>query len=144
MWRKIEERHRREARYPPPAVIGPNPLIENYKAHTAALKRAEEESLRTKLARCSTMAETIIVAVCHEFNLTKAELLASGRKYALPRHVAMHIMSKHSQRNTRGVARVFKKDHTCVILANKKVPQLVANDNELASRVRAIETYLAA
>lgn len=139
MWKKIESMHR-AARYPLPAVIAPNPLIENYKAG----KRAEESTLQAKLSRCSTLAQTVTVAVCHEFGLTKEELLgpARFRQYVVPRQVAMHIMSKHSGRNTRGVARVFNKDHTCVINANVKVPKIAAIDSHLAAKIRGIESYI--
>ena len=138
LWKKIESLYR-PARYPLPVVVAPVCLIENYKA----MKRTEEEAFRAKLARCSTLSQTITLAVCREFNLTREELILSQRKHALPRQVAMHLVCKHSGKNIVSVARVFKKDHTSIILANRKVPQLARNENHLAQRIRAIETYLA-
>lgn len=136
LWRKIEMLHR-PALFPLPVVILPEPLSANYRRHL-------ETRLESRLSRCSTMSQTITVAVCHSFGVSREELLAKGKKpHALvPRQVAMYLMEKHSGRNTRRVADFFNRDHTCVINARRKVPVIAAGDSTVAARIRQIETYL--
>ncbi len=136
LWHKIESLHR-PARFALPVVILPEPLVANYRRHL-------ETRLEARLARCSTMSQTITVAVCHTFDVSREELMGASRKpkYALPRHVAMFLMERHSGRSTCDVGRIFNKDHTCVINARKKVPKLAEKDLTVAERIRQIESYL--
>lgn len=111
--------------YPMPAVIAENPLVANYR-----------DALPGRLARCETVFARVSVAVCHEFGLSKEQLVIKGRANAFPRQVAMHLMSKESVHGETMVARLFGRDKTCVLLANKKIPKLAVESKAFARRLR--------
>lgn len=115
------------------AVIVPNPLVTTYRRHL-------ETQLAFKLRHLRTPFQRIKVAVCHEFSITPADLMGASRKpvFTTPRHVAMHLATKHTP-NSRAVGRLFGKDHTCVLLANRKMAVAGAS---LTARVAAIASYI--
>lgn len=126
LWRKIEETHR-PAKYPLPVVVVPCPLTENYRFHRAQL--------------CRTSFGRVTVAVCEEFGVRRDKLLGHRKTpdLVLPRHVAMHLMAELYETSERQIGELFKRDHTCVRLAKRKV---AAMPPHLASRVSCLYSQL--
>ena len=116
--------------YPMPAVIVPNPLVENYKRKMAS-----------NVDLCRTSFGRVTVAVCEEFGIRR-DILLGKKKTAdivLPRHVAMHLMAAIYETSEHRIGSLFKRDHTCVRLAKRKVATMPPH---LASRVLKLESAL--
>jgi chromosomal replication initiation ATPase DnaA len=73
-------------------------------------------------------------------------MLGSGltKEIVLPRQVAMHLMGKIYETGNRRVADMFKRDHTCVLLADKKIPKLADASPSFGRRLLTIETAIRA
>lgn len=131
LWRKIEQNYR-QAKYPLPVVIVPCPLAEAYRAHVAS-----------DIALCRTDFGRVTVAVCAEYGVRRDKLLGHRKTpdLVLPRHVAMHLMAALYETSEHRIGALFKRDHTCVRLAKRKV---AAMPPALANRVARLQAQLAA
>lgn len=128
--------------YPVPAIIVANPLVEHYKREIAEARRIERRNVLRRLAACVSPVKRVAVAVSHEFEISLDDVMGGSRKYALPRQVAMYLARTHVDKNERQIANIFGKDHTCIRLAQRKIPALAATNSRLAGRITAIETLL--
>lgn len=132
--RRLRTHHGRKV-YPVPAVILPNPLVTHYR-----------NQLSVKLGKCVTVFGKVSVAVCHEFTIGRNELLSKGRSQigAFQRQIAMHLLTNEFRQSEYAVARLFNRDHTCVRLAKRKIPELASKDANLARRLSLVESAIRA
>lgn len=132
LWHRIEQLHRK-AKYPLPVMIVANPLIVAYERH---------QSRNVEL--CKTKFGRVTIAVADEFCLPRAELLGRRKTndIVLPRQVAMHLMATIYPASDHSIAALFKRDHTCIRLAKKKVPELASKDDFFARRLGRLESAI--
>lgn len=119
-----------------PVKVPPDPAI------AIANYRAAQADLQAKLRRCSTPFQKVRATVCYEFGLTPDQLVAKGRNHAVPRQVAMRLLAQITGSNTRAVARLFNRDHTCVYQAKETISKKLQEDAFLAARVARIEEII--
>lgn len=124
--RRLQKHHGRPV-YPMPAVVQPS-LVDMYR-----------DALPGKLARCKTVFSRVTVAVCHEFGIARADLLAPPRAQvgAFPRQVAMALVASENPRGTEhSIGVLFNRDKTCVRLAKIKIPKLASTNKSFGRRLR--------
>lgn len=95
----------------------------------------EEESRPPKLK-----VEDIQRVTAQHFAVSRGDLL-SGRKtrdVLRPRQVAMYLAKELTPGSYPNIARHFNRDHTAVLLAARKIGQLLERDAELAQHVARI------
>ena len=64
--------------------------------------------------------------ISNEYKVNPKELLSSSRKRSLiyPRHYLMHLFHQNLGMSLSEIARYFKKDHSTVIYALKKISKM--------------------
>ena len=91
-----------------------------------------------------TNIEDIQRAVCHHFNLRSADMVSKARhkSIALARHVAMYLCKQRLNVSFPELGRAFRKDHTTVMSAVRKVKRLREDDAQVRAHLEAIERKL--
>jgi hypothetical protein len=87
----------------------------------------------------------IIKAVADEFGVTPMLIISPlrGKKYSLPRHVAIYLCRKLTPKSFPQLGAKFGgRDHTTILYAVGKIERLVAADPDFAATVAAIRTKL--
>lgn len=87
----------------------------------------------------------IKVAVANEFGITYDELSSPRRsaEQVLPRQVAMWLCRRLLPRKSLvAIGMAFRRDHTVVLHADRRVPDLLAQNLELADRVEKLRLAL--
>jgi chromosomal replication initiator protein len=85
------------------------------------------------------LAEFIIDTVAMDWNIDREKLFEPTRqqRYVIPRHICMYLLRKKLKMNYCEVGRIFLRDHTCIIHAQKVIT------NYIESRVdNPIKIYL--
>ena len=89
--------------------------------------------------------EDIIRAVCHEFGVSKIDLIGCrrNREIVRPRQVAMYLAKKVTGRSLPEIGRrIGGRDHTTVLHGIRKIEARVTLDTNLATRVERIKASL--
>lgn len=109
-----------------------------------AFAKAELAAVQPLRAHVTTVEE-IQRAVCHHFHLKDAELLSKDRHKttAFARHVAMYLCKQRLSVSFPELGRAFRKDHTTVMSAVRKVESLRDQDPQVRAHIEAIERRLA-
>lgn len=82
--------------------------------------------------------EDIIRAVCHEFGVSKIDLIGCrrNREIVRPRQVAMYLAKKVTGRSLPEIGRrMGGRDHTTALAAIRRIEELVKTDAALAAKV---------
>lgn len=87
----------------------------------------------------------IQVIVARQFRLTKDELLSHkrARRFSRPRMIAMALAREYTEASTSQIGKVFKRDHTTVIGASKRFPELRKLFPNHVAAIRAKIAYAA-
>jgi len=87
-----------------------------------------------------TPIHDIINAVCHEFDLTRDELLSNQRhaSVAHPRILAMSLARELTNSSFPAIGRIFNRDQSTVQSAFRRAKELCVNDHTLAIKREAI------
>lgn len=96
-------------------------------------------------ARGPVSIDLIQQIVSEESNFTIEELVSSKRtsEIALARQIAMYVCRKHTESSLQQISTAFnKKDHTTVIHAQKKIAQMLKDNNRVKTIVDNIESKL--
>lgn len=86
----------------------------------------------------------IIRAVCTEFDVPRDRLMQNRRRFNVPRFVAMYAHRELLNYSYAEIGTVFKRDHSTVIAAIKRLHDVVASDDIVRMRVTRFIGTLAA
>jgi chromosomal replication initiator protein len=95
--------------------------------------------------RTTTTAADVLKAVCAEFGVAEKDLLGRQRKREIvrPRHVAMYLLREETESSLVEIGRTLGgRDHTTVLHGIEKIETDLATDNQLRSRLIAIQEAL--
>jgi len=95
--------------------------------------------------RTTTTAADVLRAVCAEFGVEEKDLLGRQRKREIvrPRHVAMYLLREETESSLVEIGRTLGgRDHTTVLHGIEKVEKDMEHDNQLRSRIIAIQEAL--
>jgi len=108
----------------------------------AALIEARNHSALSDLSRPSI--RKVIYVVAGSFNISSNDILSNRRNRTLsfPRQVAMYISKSTTLHSFPEIGRQFKKDHTTVLHAVKKITAMMASDEAFRAKVEAIEAAI--
>jgi chromosomal replication initiator protein len=109
------------------------------------LEFAREALRRMNLdTRRQLTPQLIMKLVANHYDLQVSDLRGRSRAHAIsrPRQLAMYLSRKHTDQSFPAIGRVFKKDHTSVIAACRKLEQLEDTDDPLAVALGEIEQIL--
>lgn len=100
--------------------------------------------LKYKFSLNSYHASEIIEAVCKRHKIDKSILLKKDRHrlIALPRMIAMHLITKYTTLTLREIGGLLNRDYTTVIHSKKTISNLMEVEPVIAAKVREIETTL--
>lgn len=84
--------------------------------------------------------EQIQRAAAQAFGITMEELLGIRRswKYARPRQVAMMLSRELTKRSLPNIGQMFNRDHTTVLHALRRIPELCRTNQALQKKVEQI------
>jgi Bacterial dnaA protein helix-turn-helix len=86
----------------------------------------------------------ILSAVCREFEIRRDQIV--GRRSTLPivvpRQVAMYLMREIMEYSYPQIGRIFKRDHTCALLARRKITAQIVAGTALGARAYDLESVL--
>jgi chromosomal replication initiator protein len=91
--------------------------------------------------------ERVIGEVCHDFELSRAEIISPRRtaRVALPRQVAMYLCREHTDAPLSKIGAEFGgRDHSTVVHALGAIERRVREDAELRQRLSALRARLGA
>ncbi len=80
----------------------------------------------------------IIKKVCQHYHISELDLLGSNRNkdFVLPRHIAVYIAKKISNKSLSDLAKIFKrKNHSTIIHASEKIEELQKKDVNLKTEI---------
>ena len=89
-------------------------------------------------------AETIIRAVCREFDVKRKDLLALSRMSEIveARQVAFFLIRSMLKLSHRGIGKVFRRDHTTVGFGARKIARRVRRDAVLHQKIAHLKKEL--
>ena len=98
------------------------------------------ERLRALFAVGRAGGREIIDMVAAHFGLTRAQLVGARgtSRVAQARHVAMYMCRRELGANAVALGRLFRRDHTSVIHACKKIAARIAENPAFAAEVAAL------
>lgn len=148
----IDLRGHRTPPQPAPEIIAPEqlsePMIQAIKRHRRDWLWVTRPVDRIQ-AFPPDILHTIIMAVCHKFEITLLDIRCKRRARILiiPRHVAMTLCNELTLKSLPEICRQFNnRDHSCLINARKKIAKLVRIDSwacQMMAEVRGeIESHL--
>jgi len=78
--------------------------------------------------------DEIIFEVATYFGIRRSDILSENRTipFVRPRHIAIYLACEHTERSTLFVGRRFRRDHSTVLHAHKKVKNALRTDESLA------------
>lgn len=87
----------------------------------------------------------IIETVAMDFGVPSWKLLGDSRTWdvTVPRHVAMYLATRFSRLSYGSIGRCFRKDHTVIFHAEKKIGRVILEDERMNRRVQALRCRLA-
>ncbi|MDR1732230.1 MAG: chromosomal replication initiator protein DnaA [Synergistaceae bacterium] len=103
-----------------------------------------KDILKSDLKNPATLADIQAMAA-EAFGMTVEDLTGNKRtaEIAMARQVAMYLCREHTDSSLNQVAQAFrKKDHTTVIHAQRKISQLLRDDEKLRNIVDSIRSKL--
>ena len=95
--------------------------------------------------RSTTTAADVLKAVCAEFGIAEKDLLGPKRKRDIvrPRHIAMYLLREETESSLVEIGRTLGgRDHTTVLHGIEKIEKDMQSDNQLRSRIIAIQEAL--
>lgn len=95
--------------------------------------------------RPAPMIRDIQRAVIEDFGGTLHELLSSCQRnhIVLPRYVGMYLSRKLTKQTVTRIGHAFRRDHTVVLAANRRIANLIGHDLIFAARVAQLEARFA-
>ncbi|WP_407398816.1 chromosomal replication initiator protein DnaA [Treponema sp.] len=82
----------------------------------------------------SVTIDTILKVVCNYYNITIADIKGTARnpKFAMPRHIAVYLSRKLTDRTFTEIAgELGGRDHTTIMNSNKKIESLLKTDESM-------------
>lgn len=129
---------------------------DQYRAINKDLKRELEETQKRLAiilgqppkAKKQVSIEFVMNAVCEFYGIDWSELLSRTRdaEAIMPRHVAMFLCRRvcMPRKSTNQIGREFSRDHTVVVMAERKIDLLRKKNPELNEIVSYLEKLISA
>ena len=89
--------------------------------------------------------DTIIKVVCNYYNITIADIKGTARnpKFAMPRHIAVYLARKMTDRTFTEIAgELGGRDHTTIMNSNKKIEGLLQTDESMNDTLQIIKNKI--
>lgn len=88
--------------------------------------------------------EQIKAVVCREYEVTRRDMdgLSRARRLARPRQIAMMLARDHTGHSLTKIGNEFGRDHTTVLYATRRIPQIEAEHPRFAARVDGVRASL--
>ena len=106
------------------------------------LRLADEipDRVLEKLQRHEILASDIVEAVCIEADITRADLKSERKnsKISPPRMLACWLMRRYTSLSTTEIGRQVNKDHTPVMHACKRIPELLEKPGQATDLCRRV------
>ena len=82
--------------------------------------------------------------ICYAYNVSRLDLISDRRHIDVtrPRQIAMHLCRRMTPFSLPVIGRRFKRDHTTVMHADRKILQIRAASPAFDTRIKAIEDKL--
>lgn len=89
-------------------------------------------------------AHKIFDLISHHYGIKVTELRSTIRtpSIALPRQIAMYLVKSQTGASLKEIAKIFRRDHTTILHACKKIEKLLTTDSSLAAAIAAIRMNL--
>lgn len=83
----------------------------------------------------------IIEQVAKYFSISEDDIISAARsqKYSKARQIAMYLAKKHAMESLTEMSETFKKKHSTVLFAYKKISEDIVVNNKLAKDIELIE-----
>lgn len=89
--------------------------------------------------------EKILKAVCHYYNITKAQIVSNSRqkKIAVPRHVAIYLTRELLDTPYDKLGSIYNRDHSTIISSYHKIKtKLEENDDDYCEVIKELKLLL--
>ncbi|MDO4505349.1 MAG: chromosomal replication initiator protein DnaA [Spirochaetales bacterium] len=93
----------------------------------------------------SVTIDTILKVVCNYYNITIADIKGTARnpKFAMPRHIAVYLSRKMTDRTFTEIAgELGGRDHTTIMNSNKKIESLLQTDESMNDTLEIIKNKI--
>lgn len=82
--------------------------------------------------------------VAAQYNISRADMLSSRKlkRIARPRQIAMYLAKVLAQRTFPEIGMCFKRDHTTILHAFRKIEKCIKEDTNIAAEVNALKQQL--
>ncbi|MCQ2241745.1 chromosomal replication initiator protein DnaA [Treponema sp.] len=107
-------------------------------------KKQLSDSIKTGTDESVTI-DTIIKVVCNYYNITIADIKGTARnpKFAMPRHIAVYLARKMTDRTFTEIAgELGGRDHTTIMNSNKKIESLLQTDESMNDTLEIIKNKI--
>ena len=89
--------------------------------------------------------DTILKVVCNYYNITIADIKGTARnpKFAMPRHIAVYLSRKLTDRTFTEIAgELGGRDHTTIMNSNKKIESILQTDESMNDTIEIIKNKI--
>ncbi|MBU1177143.1 MAG: helix-turn-helix domain-containing protein [Patescibacteria group bacterium] len=88
--------------------------------------------------------DKIIEGVADFYSIKENEIKSISRKkeFAYPRQISMYLIRKHLKSSFPVIGNIFKRDHTTIMYAYKKIQKDYKKDNKMQEEITLIESNL--
>lgn len=99
----------------------------------------------TPIINAPALMQIVIEQTATYFKVDASDILSAerGRKISLARHVAMYLCRMHLRKSQPEIGRKFKRDHTTVLSAVRKIERLIQSDEKLAVSISLLKRGIA-
>ena len=83
--------------------------------------------------------------VCNYYNITIADIKGTARnpKFAMPRHIAVYLSRKMTDRTFTEIAgELGGRDHTTIMNSNKKIESILQTDESMNDTIEIIKNKI--
>ena len=108
------------------------------------IKKLLVDNIKTGTDETVTI-DTIIKVVCNYYNITVADIKGTARnpKFAMPRHIAVYLSRKLTDRTFTEIAgELGGRDHTTIMNSNKKIEGLLQTDESMNDTLQIIKNKI--
>jgi len=95
---------------------------------------------RLKISRKKLSKESILAAVCKDFEMDLEEITARGRaaQYLEPRHITCYLLREYARMHFKEIGDLFNRDHTTIIHAVRAVKDRMDTEPDYKARVQRL------
>ena len=89
----------------------------------------------------SVTIDKIFSAVCHKYNVDRADLTGSKRQKEIvtPRHIAIYLIRNITEQSFPNIGKIFNKDASTVITSFSKIQKMMDQDTDFSNQIQDME-----